>query len=62
MFRLLIVRWGVYLCSCTKFVGGELLYDLDFEGGEGKIFRGCVDKIGEGGKPERLDNLGDSTV
>ena len=39
-----------------------LLNDIDFDGGERKICRDCVDKLGGENKQETLKKVGDSTV
>ena len=39
-----------------------LLNDIDFYRGERNICRNCVDKLGVGGKSEKLKKVGDSTV
>ena len=42
--------------------GYVILYDIDFEGGERKICRDCVDELGRGGRSENSKEVGDSTV
>ena len=39
-----------------------LLYAFNFEGGKQKICRDCVDKIGGGGKSEKLNKVGEITM
>ena len=39
-----------------------ILNDTDFDGGEQKICRDCVDKLGGVGKSEKLKKVGDINV
>ena len=38
------------------------MYEIDIDGAERKICCDCVDKLQMGDKPEKLKNLGHSTV
>ena len=38
------------------------MHVINLDGAEQKICRGCVEKLRIGGKPEKLNNLGHSTV
>ena len=43
--------------------GGYLvMHEIDLDRAERKIFCDCVDEIQMGGKPEKLENMGHSTV
>ena len=38
------------------------MHEINLEGAELKICRGCVDELWTGGKPEKLKNVQHSTV
>ena len=38
------------------------MYDINIDGAQRKLFRDYVDELWMGGKPDKLNNLGHSTV
>ena len=54
---------GCPLCLYHVCQGEHVIFNyIDFDRGERKICRNCVDKIQGQGKLERLKNVGDSTL
>ena len=38
------------------------MHEIDIDGAEQKLCRGCVDELWMGGKPDKLKNMGGKTV
>ena len=61
-----LVDFQMEVCeSCLHHIcQGEYvaMHGIDLDGAEQNIFRNCVDELRMGGKPDKLKNVGHSTV